>query len=155
MASAEDATHTRLNQDTTSDYGAGATKGGAVLGIQVPELKLAAPVFGAQSRKLSGALTTLITTLDGLGEPWGDAPSGEKFAADYKPNQRSIESAAGVLVLGLVSIHEALDDLKDGHVGNEDLIEGMFTKSARERDPSGGRGGGGGGGKDGRDGGGE
>lgn len=145
MARPEDTTHTRLNQDTTSDYAPGATKGGEVLGIQVPELKLAAPVFGTQSRKLSTALTTLITTLDGLGSPWGDAPSGKKFEEKYLPYQRSVESAAGVLVLGLVSIHEALDDMKDGHVSNEHLIEGMFTKSARAHDDSGGPGGGGGG----------
>ncbi|MFE9389075.1 hypothetical protein [Streptomyces sp. NPDC006784] len=123
----------QLNHATSSDYGAGATKGGEVLGIEVPELKLAAPVFGKQSRKLSRALTTLITTLDGLGEPWGDDPTGENFAKDYKSYQRSLEEAAGVLVLGLVSIHEALDDMKDGHVENEDLIKGMFTKAVRER----------------------
>ncbi|RCG15089.1 hypothetical protein DQ392_25880 [Streptomyces reniochalinae] len=117
-----------MNHTTSSDYGAGATKGGEVLGIQVPELKLAAPVFGEQSRKLSRALTTLITTLDGLGDPWGDDPSGKNFAKDYQANQRAIEGSAGILVLGLVSIHEALDDMKDGHVDNEHLIEGMFTK---------------------------
>ena len=119
----------QLNQDTTSDYGHGAAKGGEVLGIGVPEIKLAAPVFGEQSRKLSRALTTLITTLDGLGEPWGDAPSGEKFAEAYKPNQKNIERAAGVLTLGLVSVHEALDDMKDGHVDNDDLVKGIFTKA--------------------------
>ncbi|WP_369201119.1 hypothetical protein [Streptomyces sp. PU-14G] len=130
----------QLNHTTSSDYGAGATKGGEVLGIEVPELKLAAPVFGKQSKKLSRALTTLITTLDGLGEPWGDDPVGENFAKDYKPYQRSLEEAAGVLVLGLVSIHEALDDMKDGHVDNEELIKGMFTRAVREhgdRDPDG------------------
>ncbi|MEU5835240.1 hypothetical protein ABZ820_16400 [Streptomyces diacarni] len=128
MSAPDRPVHTRVNHTTSSDYGAGATKGGEVLGIQVPELKLAAPVFGEQSRKLSRALTTLITTLDGLGEPWGDDPSGKNFAKDYQANQRSIEGSAGILVLGLVSIHEALDDMKDGHVDNEHLIEGMFTK---------------------------
>ncbi|MGW5020205.1 hypothetical protein [Streptomyces cacaoi] len=132
----------QLNQDTTSDYGPGAGKGGEVLGIGVPELKLAAPVFGKQSRKLSRSLTTLITTLDGLGEPWGDAPAGQKFAEQYKPYQRSIEAAAGTLVLGLVSIHEALDDMKDGHVDNDELVKGIFTKAARDPGTPGRRGGG-------------
>ncbi|MFE0875082.1 WXG100 family type VII secretion target [Streptomyces smyrnaeus] len=131
MTHPDESPRMQLNHATTPDYGPGAGKGGEVLGIGVPELKLAAPVFGKQSRKLSRALTTLITTLDGLGEPWGDDPTGENFAKDYKSSQRSIEQAAGVLVLGLVSIHEALDDMKDGHVDNEELIKGMFTKVAR------------------------
>lgn len=76
---ADDATRMRLNQDTTSDYGAGAGKGGTVLGIGVPELKLAAPVFGEESKKLSNALTTLATTLDGLGKPWGQDEGGATF----------------------------------------------------------------------------
>lgn len=40
--------------------------------------------------------------------------------------QKAIETAAGTLVLGLVSIHEALADLSDGHVDNDELISGMF-----------------------------
>ncbi len=130
-------THMQLNHATTSDYGPGGGKGGKVLGIAVPELKLAAPVFSKQSRKLSRALTTLITTLDGLGTPWGDDPSGKNFAEKYEPSQRSIERATGVLVLGLVSIHEALDDMKDGHLDNDDLVEGMFTKIPREHGEAG------------------
>ncbi|CAM3822927.1 hypothetical protein HMPREF1486_02520 [Streptomyces sp. HPH0547] len=132
MPEPEGSVHTRINHTTSSDYGAGAGKGGTVLGIAVPELKLAAPVFGAQARKLSGALTTLITALDGLGEPWGK-DAGAQFEERYKANQRAIESSAGTLVLGLVSIHEAMDDLKDGHVDNEEVIKGIFTKVAPKK----------------------
>ncbi|MEU3190851.1 hypothetical protein ABZ686_09455 [Streptomyces sp. NPDC006992] len=126
MSSPERPVQSRINHATSSDYGAGAGKGGSVLGIAVPELKLAAPVFGKQSKKLSRALTTLVTTLDGLGEPWGD-DAGAQFEEKYKANQRALESAAGTLVLGLVSIHEAIDDLKDGHVDNDEAIQGIFT----------------------------
>ena len=34
----------------------------------------------------------------------------------------------GTLVLGLTSIHEAMADLADGHVDNDELIAGMFTE---------------------------
>ncbi|WP_329247226.1 hypothetical protein [Streptomyces sp. NBC_01478] len=42
--------------------------------------------------------------------------------------QKKIESAAGTLVLGLTSIHEAMADLADGQVDNDELIAGMFTE---------------------------
>ncbi|WSQ15901.1 hypothetical protein OG604_25325 [Streptomyces sp. NBC_01231] len=45
----------------------------------------------------------LIKTLDGLGEPWGHDEQGDKFGNAYKPQQKKIESGAGVLVLGLTS----------------------------------------------------
>ncbi|WP_019548378.1 hypothetical protein [Streptomyces sulphureus] len=122
----DDSTHMRLNQETTSDYGAGAGKGGEVLGISVPELRLAAPVFGAKGKKLSTALSDLVETLDGLGKPWGSDHTGRDFEDRYVPQQKKIEAAAGVLVLGLVSIHEALDDMKDGHLDNDDLVKGIF-----------------------------
>nr|WP_037849001.1 MULTISPECIES: hypothetical protein [unclassified Streptomyces] len=122
----------RLAHTTSSDYGAGAGKGGSVLGIAVPELKQAAPVFHKQSRKLSKALTTLVETLDGLGTPWGDDEAGKKFAEKYKANQRTLESSAGVLVLGLVSIHEAVDDMKDGHVDNDEAVKGIFTRGGKD-----------------------
>ncbi|NSC23544.1 hypothetical protein FM076_21275 [Streptomyces albus subsp. chlorinus] len=122
--------HTRINHTTSSDYSAGAGKGGMVLGIAVPELKVAAPAFGKQGKKLSGALTTLVTTLDGLGKPWGK-DAGSQFEEKYTSNQRAVERAAGTLVLGLVSIHEAMDDLKDGHVDNDELIEGIFTEARK------------------------
>lgn len=105
-------------------------KDGEVLDIKTSDLKTAAPVFHEQSKKLSSALTELITTLDGLGKPWGADDAGKQFEGKYSPNQKSIESATGILVLGLVSIHEAIQDMSDGHVDNEDAIKGMFTKAA-------------------------
>ncbi|WNI31212.1 hypothetical protein [Streptomyces sp. ITFR-6] len=99
-----------------------------VLRISTADIKSAAPVFKEQAKNLSAALTTLVTTLDGLGKPWGDDEQGQAFEDVYTPQQKKIESAAGVLVLGLTSIHEALVDLSDGHVDNEELIKGMFTK---------------------------
>ncbi|MBT2383502.1 hypothetical protein [Streptomyces sp. ISL-11] len=101
---------------------------GKVLDIKTADIKSAAPTFHEQSIKLGEALTTLITTLDGLGKPWGKDDAVKDFAKEYPEQQKLIERSTGTLVLGLVSIHEALTDMADGHVDNETLIAGMFTK---------------------------
>ncbi|MGW7459477.1 hypothetical protein [Streptomyces sp. NPDC054797] len=101
---------------------------GKVLDISTADIKLTAPVFHTQGQNLSKALTTLVTALDGLGKPWGDDEQGKAFGDAYSPQQKAIEKAAGTLVLGLVSIHEAMADMADGHVDNDELIAGMFTK---------------------------
>ncbi|MEV0278231.1 hypothetical protein AB0I22_17855 [Streptomyces sp. NPDC050610] len=99
---------------------------GKVLDIKTADIKSVAPVFKRQGKELSSALTELITILDGLGEPWGE--DAKKFGTDYLANVRSMESSAGILVLGLVSVHEALSDMADGHVDNDEAIAGIFTK---------------------------
>ncbi|WP_435241512.1 hypothetical protein [Streptomyces cucumeris] len=104
---------------------------GKVLDIKVADIKAVAPTFQHQAVKLSEALTTLITALDGYGKPWGDDKPGKDFGKKYTPNQKHIERATGILVLGLTSIHEAMDDMADGHVDNDELIKGMFTKVKR------------------------
>jgi hypothetical protein len=108
--------------------GGGNKDDGKVLDIKISDVKAAAPAFHTQAQNLSKALTTLITTLDGLGKPWGEDEQGKEFGEKYSPNQRTIERSAGILVLGLTSIHEALVDMSDGHVDNELLIQGMFAK---------------------------
>ncbi|KOG87625.1 hypothetical protein [Streptomyces varsoviensis] len=105
---------------------------GKVLNIKTADIKSAAPVFQKQSVALSKALKLLITTLDGYGEPWGDDKPGKKFGKDYSPNQKQLERVAGIAVLGLVSIHEALDDMADGHVDNDEVIAGIFTKEKHQ-----------------------
>ncbi|MFI6344145.1 hypothetical protein [Streptomyces sp. NPDC050560] len=107
---------------------AGGKGDGKVLDIKVTDIKAAAPAFHEQGKNLSKALTALIETLDGLGKPWGDDDQGKQFEDAYSPQQKTIESAAGTLVLGLVSIHEAMVDMADGHIDNELLIQGMFTE---------------------------
>ncbi len=102
---------------------------GKVLDIKTADIKAAAPVFHEQSRKLSEALTKLIGALDGLGEPWGKDAEVKQFAEEYPRQQKAIEKATGTLILGLVSIHEALIDMADGHVDNDALVAGMFTKA--------------------------
>ena len=119
--------------------------GGKVLNIHTEDLKAAAPVFRQQSQKLSKSLSTLISKLDEVGKPWGEDEAGEKFGSKYRPNQRELERAAGVLVLGLVSVYEAIDDMADGHIENEKVIEGMFRpKDSGAAGDGGGSGSGGG-----------
>jgi hypothetical protein len=108
--------------------GGGGKDEGKVLDIKISDIKAAAPTFHTQAQNLSKALTDLIKTLDHLGKPWGEDKQGKEFGEKYSPNQHLIESAAGILVLGLTSIHEAMVDMADGHVDNELLIEGMFKK---------------------------
>jgi uncharacterized protein YukE len=112
---------------------------GKVLDIKTADIKRAAPDFQQGAIDLSTALTTLIKTLDGLGEPWGHDQQGKDFGAAYQAKQKKIESAAGILVLGLTSIHEAMVDLADGQVDNDELIAGMFTavKTDQQSDGSG------------------
>lgn len=102
---------------------------GKVLDIKTEDIKSSAPVFHEQSQKLSDALTKLVQTLDGLGEPWGKDDGVQEFVASYRKQQKAIESATATLVLGLVSVHEAMNDMADGHVENDDLIAGMFAKA--------------------------
>ncbi|MYU47636.1 hypothetical protein GTV15_05885 [Streptomyces sp. SID7803] len=103
---------------------------GKVLDIKTADIKATAPVFHTQGQNLSKALTTLVTTLDGLGKPWGRRRAGQAVRRRLQPPQQTlIEKAAGTLVLGLVSIHEAMADMSDGHVDNDELISGMFKKA--------------------------
>ncbi|MEW5351460.1 MULTISPECIES: hypothetical protein [unclassified Streptomyces] len=99
-----------------------------VLDIRTADIKRAAPDFHKGAEGLSKALTALVKSLDGLGEPWGHDKQGNEFGNAYKPLQKKIESAAGVLVLGLTSIHEAMADMADGHVDHDELVAGIFTE---------------------------
>ncbi|MDF3298559.1 hypothetical protein [Streptomyces tropicalis] len=67
----------------------------------------------------------------------GHDKQGKQFGGVYKPHQKSIESATGILVLGLTSIHEAMADMADGHVDHDELVAGMFTKVKTDKQSDG------------------
>jgi uncharacterized protein YukE len=102
--------------------------GKEVLDISTKDLKSAAPTFQTQSGELLKAALALGTKLDGLGQPWGGEEQVREFAEKYAEQRSSIESAVGVLVQGLASVHAAMADMADGHVDNEDAIRGIFNK---------------------------
>ena len=102
---------------------------GKVLDISTSDLRAVAPVFRTQAEKLSDALTALVTTLDGLGKPWGRDAQGEKFEASYAPAENKIEASAGMLVLGLTSIHQATSDLAAGFGAQDLAVAQVFTKN--------------------------
>lgn len=105
---------------------------GEILDISTDDLRSTAPAFAAQSDALRQAAARLKSTLDGLGSPWGDDKQGKKFEAAYGPNVTKIEHVVGILVQGLASIHEAMADMADNHVDNENLVKSMFDKNTVE-----------------------
>ncbi|GHD85604.1 hypothetical protein [Streptomyces naganishii] len=110
---------------------------GEILDIKLADLKATAPHFGHQSVALAQALTKLKHGLAAAGAPWGDDEQGEKFHKVYGPHVKRIESAAQILVDGLAGIHEAMVDMADGHIDNEELIRGMFSRIHVDHDPKG------------------
>lgn len=67
---------------------------GKVLDIKTADIKATAPVFHTRGRNPSTALTTLVTTLDGLGAPWGDDEQGKAFGDAYRPQQKATTRTA-------------------------------------------------------------
>ena len=63
-----------------------------------------------------------------MGQPWGGDEQGQKFAQKYNPNRDQIEKSAGILVQGLSSIHDAISDMADGHIDNDEAVKGIFTR---------------------------
>ncbi|MFF8727275.1 WXG100 family type VII secretion target [Streptomyces sp. NPDC015171] len=101
---------------------------GEILDIKIADLKATAPRFQHQSVALAHALTKLKHGLAAAGSPWGDDEQGEKFHKAYGPHVRQIEQSTQILATGLASIHEAMVDMADGHIDNEELIRSMFSR---------------------------
>ncbi|MCL3993151.1 hypothetical protein [Streptomyces lavenduligriseus] len=101
---------------------------GEVLDIKIADLKATAPHFHHQSVALAQALTKLKDGLAAAGSPWGDDEQGEKFHRAYGPHVQRIEQSTQILIDGLASIREAMVDMADGHIDNEELIRGMFSR---------------------------
>ncbi|SED32497.1 hypothetical protein SAMN04490357_4501 [Streptomyces misionensis] len=113
---------------------------GEVLDIKIADLKAIAPHFHHQSIALANALTKLKQGLGAAGSPWGDDEQGEKFHKVYGPHKEKLEQAARILADGLASIEEAMVDMADGHIDNEELIRAMFSRIRIEHDIEGGGG---------------
>ncbi|MBJ7003742.1 hypothetical protein JG491_27350 [Streptomyces sp. CRPSP2-6A1] len=101
---------------------------GKILDIKIDDLKKTAPHFHTHSHDLAKALTKLKSGLADAGSPWGDDKQGGEFHKAYGPLVTKIENAASVLAQGLASIHDAMSDLADGHIDNEELVRSMFSR---------------------------
>ncbi|MFY4717719.1 hypothetical protein [Streptomyces sp. LaBMicrA B280] len=101
---------------------------GEVLDIKIADLKATAPRFDHESVALAHALTKLRNGLTAAGAPWGDDDQGGEFHKAYGPRVEQIEHATQILVTGLAGIHEAMADMADGHVDNEELVHSMFSR---------------------------
>ncbi|GAA3230335.1 hypothetical protein GCM10020256_44030 [Streptomyces thermocoprophilus] len=55
----------------------------------------------------------------------------------HGPHVKHIKHATQILVDGLASIHEAMVDMADGHIDNEELIRGMFSRIHVDHDTKG------------------
>ncbi|MGW4222653.1 hypothetical protein ACWEG1_04270 [Streptomyces bauhiniae] len=110
---------------------------GEILDIKIADIKATAPRFHHESVALAHALTKLKHGLAEAGKPWGDDEQGEKFHKSYGPHVQQIEHATKILVAGLASIHEAMVDMADGHIDNEELIRSMFSRIRTGHDAKG------------------
>ena len=108
---------------------------GEILDIKLADLQATAPQFLTHSSDLATALAKLQGGLAAAGSPWGGDDQGKQFEDQYVPNVTSMTMAAEVLALGLASIHDAMVDMADGHVGNEELIRSMFSRDKTKPEP--------------------
>lgn len=111
---------------------------GKILDIKIEDLKKTAPHFQSHSHDLEKALTKLKTGLAAAGSPWGDDKQGNEFHKVYGPLVTKIEHAADILSQGLASIHDAMSDMADGHIDNDQLVRSMFSRINVKHDGQGG-----------------
>lgn len=110
---------------------------GEILDIKTADLKRTAPHFHTQSVDLTKALGRLKTALAKAGDCWGDDDQGTAFHKAYGPHLKQIQESALILAKGLASIHEAMTDMADGHIDNDELIRAMFRRVKVENDSKG------------------
>ena len=108
---------------------------GEILDIKLADLQATAPKFLTHSSDLARALAKLQGSLTAAGSPWGADDQGKQFEDQYVPNVTSMTMAAEILALGLASIHDAMVDMADGHIGNEQLIRSMFSRNGPKPEP--------------------
>ncbi|MFB7998978.1 WXG100 family type VII secretion target [Streptomyces sp. NPDC056002] len=101
---------------------------GEILDIKLADLKATAPHFHTHSTDLSKALTKLKTALSAAGSPWGGDDQGTAFHKAYGPHVKQMEQSAQILADGLASIRDAMTDMADGHIDNDDLVRAMFSR---------------------------
>lgn len=89
------------------------------LDVRSEMLRTAGAAFVRESPALKDALERLRSTLDGLGEPWGDDEPGISFGKGYKPNAQALMNALGTLVEGLATTGEGLGRMGGNYDGSD------------------------------------
>lgn len=89
------------------------------LDVRPETLPTAGAAFVRESPALQDALNRLRSTLDGLGEPWGDDEPGTSFGREYKPNAQALMNALGTLVEGLATTGEGLGRMGANYDGSD------------------------------------
>ncbi|MGH3855237.1 MAG: WXG100 family type VII secretion target [Pseudonocardiaceae bacterium] len=82
-------------------------------------MRTAAAAFAKESPGLSDVVKRLRSTLDGLGEPWGNDDPGNRFGQDYKPNAESLMTAMATLSTALSSIGDGLGRMASNYDGSD------------------------------------
>jgi uncharacterized protein YukE len=89
------------------------------LDVRPETLRSAGAAFVRESPALADALERLRSTLDGLGEPWGDDDPGTSFGKGYKPNAEALINALGTLVQGFATTGEGLGRMGSNYDGSD------------------------------------
>lgn len=87
--------------------------------VRPETMRNAAGAFAKESPALSEALNRLRSTLDGLGEPWGNDDPGKAFSKEYKPNADALMNAISILAQGLGSIGDGLGMMANNYHGSD------------------------------------
>jgi uncharacterized protein YukE len=89
------------------------------LDVRPETLRAAGAAFVRESPALKDAVERLRSTLDGLGEPWGDDDPGASFGKGYKPNAQALMNALGALVEGLDTTGKGLGRMGGNYDGSD------------------------------------
>lgn len=77
--------------------------------VEPPSIREAASTWRREEPRLGAAVERLRSTLNGLGQPWGDDEPGRAFAGRYEPSARELLTVIERLAGGLGSVAAGLD----------------------------------------------
>ncbi|MGC0421679.1 WXG100 family type VII secretion target [Embleya sp. AB8] len=86
--------------------------------------------FTDAGRRVAEIRTTLKTTIEGLGECWGDDDLGHEFAKEYTPARDKVLEALEALAKGLDKIGKGLDKSATDYQTTEDGNKQKFAGTA-------------------------
>ncbi|MEU0937754.1 MULTISPECIES: hypothetical protein [unclassified Embleya] len=94
------------------------------------DFKTAGKAFTDAGRRVGEIRATLKTSIEGLGECWGDDDLGNGFAKEYKPARDKVLEALEALAKGLGEIGKGLDTSAGNYQKTEDHNRESFGGKA-------------------------